>query len=125
MTKTLKEKPWYKSLTVAGVISGALTFLLSPEVMGVLPDTWAKGLGIASAAASVLGIRRALPPAGDWSPRMAPSNPDEWQYTFNEHGYNPYGETMTDVQRRLDAMDATARTRGKQLLGPHYQPPEH
>lgn len=102
--------PWYRSLTVGGVVSGTLTFLLSPEVLNVLPAPWAKAVGIASAAAAVIGLRRSVPPVLFTPPTVTPRGGDAnvWAMTFDANGVNPYGETIEQVTERVALMRSAA-----------------
>jgi len=123
-------KPWYKSLTVMGVVTSAVGIVLSPEVSGILKelpvDTAERAAAIirwVGLGASLLGIRRAMPGreslnVGGTLPGV-PSDPQNWAYTFNAQGVNPYGETMGDVWAREQEMARVAREREQELLGPH------
>jgi hypothetical protein len=121
--KMLRDKPWYKSLTVAGVLTGAVGFLAHPAVTGVLPPKYSAAVGVFGAALATLGLRRAVADSSVMPSSGSSEQVGEWEHTFNAAGYNPYGETREDVERRRGIMDKTARDNRAFLQGPHYTPP--
>lgn len=57
------RKPWWQSITITGALTSGLGVLLSPEVLAVLPEPYAKAVAVAGAVAATIGLRRSLPPA--------------------------------------------------------------
>lgn len=53
---------WLKSsLTVKGAITTAVGIACDPNVLAVLPASWARSVAIVGGVCTVLGLRRALP----------------------------------------------------------------
>ena len=54
------NKHWWQSATIKGALVAALGYILSPEVVAVLPPKVANIVVVVGALASVIGLRRAV-----------------------------------------------------------------